>query len=122
MPLYTHQERAFLEAVSRVSYSNPFLPELPEFERQALGEDFVEGEPIWSMQVADPDRLRDNSWKIVHRLQGLLEQLRERLAKKPSASELELELYEDALLYWLYHHYHDWIFRAGYPTSSARRK
>ena len=42
MALLTARERAFLEAVARLSYSNPFLPELLEFERLALGDAFVE--------------------------------------------------------------------------------
>jgi transcriptional regulator with AAA-type ATPase domain len=120
MPLLTAREHSFLEAVSRVSYCNPFLPELLEFERQALGEDFVEEEPIWSMQVADPDRLRGNTWKIVDRLQALIDQVRERLEKEPAAARHELELYEDALLNWLYYRYHNWIFQAGYAQSPKK--
>jgi hypothetical protein len=113
MALLTAREHAFLEAVARLSYSNPFLPELLEFERLALGDAFVEEEPLWSLQVADPERIRGNTGEILRRLQALLDVLRERLKQDPTASRQELELYEDGLLYWLYHSYHDLIFGAS---------
>jgi hypothetical protein len=113
MALLTSREQAFLEAVARLSYSNPFLPELLEFERLALGEAFVEEEAMWSLQVANPDKIRGNTGEILRRLHALLDVLRERLKQDPTASRQELELYEDGLLYWLYHSYHDLIFAAG---------
>lgn len=113
MALLTSREHAFLEAVARLSYSNPFLPELLEFERLALGEAFVEEEAMWSLQVADPDRIRGNTGEILRRLKALLDVLRDRLKRDPTASRQELELYEDGLLYWLYHSYHDSIFGAS---------
>ena len=110
MPLLTGRERIFLEAVSRIGYCNPFLSELPEYERQALGKEFVEGDPFWSMRVADPDRPRANTTKIAAQLTEVLQTLRDRLAVEPTASREELELYEDACLYWIYHRHHDSIF------------
>src|SRR5579862_5408282 len=38
----TDNDRAFLEAVSRLAYCNPFLPQ----QRVALGDAFQEGEPV----------------------------------------------------------------------------
>jgi transcriptional regulator with AAA-type ATPase domain len=110
MPLLTGRQRTFLEAISRVSYCNPFLSELPEYERQALGKEFVEAGPFWSMRVADPDRPRANTAKIAARLTEVLQTLQERLAVEPTASREELELYEDACLYWIYHRHHDSIY------------
>ncbi len=120
MSMLTGRERAFLEAVSRTSYSNPFLPELVDYERQALGEDFVEEESVWSMRVADPDKPRANSWKIAERLHPLMDQLRERLKRDPAATGKDLELYEDALLVWLYYRYYERIFTAAFAEISRR--
>jgi hypothetical protein len=120
MALLTAREQAFLEAVARISYCNPFLPELLEFERLALGDAFVEEEALWSLQVADPERIRGNTGKILQRLQALLDVLRERLTQSPKASRRELELYEDGLLYWLYHRYHDRIFGVGPDAAQPR--
>ena len=73
------------QAVSQLAYCNPFLPERTEFERAALGDDFVEGEPVWSLPVDDPERPRANVWRIVARLEPLVEQLREP-ARSPGPS------------------------------------
>jgi hypothetical protein len=54
--LFDRRQRPFFEAVSRLGFCNPFLPERVEYEHQVLGEAFEEGDPVWSMQVADPDR------------------------------------------------------------------
>jgi len=47
-----------------------------DWERAALGGDFVEGEPVWSLPVEHPERPRANVWRIVERLKPLAEQLR----------------------------------------------
>jgi transcriptional regulator with AAA-type ATPase domain len=120
MPLLATRERTFLEAVSQVGYSNPFLPELLQHEREALGADFVEEGPVWSLQVADPDRPRANSVKIARSLRPMLDELRERLKHDPTASKKELELYEDALLYWLFQSYHDRIYDTAAAGSPGR--
>jgi hypothetical protein len=120
MALLSDRERAFLEGVSCTSYSNPFLPELAEHERQALGRDFVAEETVWSMRSADPDKPRANSWKIAERLDPLVHQLRERLKRGQVATGKELEIYEDAILFWLYYRYYERIFTAAFTASASR--
>ena len=80
MAFLSKSERTFLRAVSQLAYCNPFLPERVECERAALGDDFVEGEPVWSLPVNQPERPRANVWRIFARLEPLAEQLRARLA------------------------------------------
>lgn len=101
------QESRFLEAVSGVVYANPFLPELAESERRALGDAFVEGPDHWSMTVADPLAPRANPWLIYERVEPLLGELRERLAGTRRVQREELALYEDAVLFYLYFRYND---------------
>src|SRR3984893_2163916 len=79
MSFLSRNESAFLRAVSQLAYCNPFLPERVKCERAALGPDFVEGEPVWSLPVDQPERPRANVWRIVERLEPLAEQLRRRL-------------------------------------------
>src|ERR1017187_8618193 len=43
----------------------PSSPERVEFERAALGDAFVAGEPVWSQHVHDPEQPRANVWRIV---------------------------------------------------------
>jgi hypothetical protein len=106
--------RRFLQAVSHLLYANPFLPDILIYEREALGKDAVEEEPIWSMTVSDPDRVRANGWRIMDRLQPLLKSLRESLASGESASEADLILYEDGLLYYLYYRYYQQLVLATF--------
>lgn len=103
MSFLTPEERSFLEAVSSLVYCNPFLPERIALEQQALGPDFLGAEPVWSMQVEDPNKPRANAWRIRERAEVLVEQLRERLLA--GARSGDLRLYEDAVLYTLFYRY-----------------
>lgn len=100
-------EKTFLRAVSKLAYCNPFLPERIEYEREALGPDFQETELVWSLRVDAPDTPRANTANIVERIAGLGEKLREKLTKGRAATEQDLQLYEDAMLFLLFHRYDD---------------
>ena len=82
MSLYSRSERKFLEAVSRLAYANPFLPERTECERAALGDDYVPGDLVWSRNVQDLDRPRENVYRIAARLESMMEGLQQRVASK----------------------------------------
>jgi transcriptional regulator with AAA-type ATPase domain len=112
MPFLTPSERTFLKAVSRFAYCNPFLPEHTEFERAALGPEFLEGEPIWSQQVKDPEKPRQNVWRIFKKLEPLADDLRRRLTQGASPRDEDLVLYEDAILHLLYQRYYPKFFAA----------
>jgi transcriptional regulator with AAA-type ATPase domain len=120
MVFLSSNQRTLLRAVSQLAYTNPFLPERVELERAALGADFVEGEPVWSQQVQDPDRPRVNVWRIVERLEPLAEQLRARLAGGAHASEPDLVLYEDSVLHLLYQRYYSRFFAADFGPPAAK--
>ncbi len=104
MAFLSASERAFLRAVSQLAYCNPFLPERIECERAALGAEFVEGEPVWSLPVDQPERPRANVWRVVEKLEPLAEQLRARI--NADAREEDLALYEDAVRHLLYQRYY----------------
>src|SRR5712692_1195602 len=104
-PFLAPNERDFLRVISELAYANPFLPERVEYERRALGRDFVEGEPVWSMRVDRPEEPRANAWKIKERTEPMFAELRLRLATGAAAGEQDLALYEDAILAHLYWHY-----------------
>ncbi len=111
-------ERAFLKAVVQFAYCNPFLPEHTEFERAVLGPDFIEGEPVWSQQVNDPEKPRENVWRIFKKLEPVANDLRRRLARRSASPSTEdLVLYEDAILHLLYQRYYPKIL---YRRSSRK--
>jgi transcriptional regulator with AAA-type ATPase domain len=113
-------ERSFLEAVSGLASSNPFLPEHTAFERAALGTDFVEGEPVWSLPVDQPERPRANIWRIAARLEILTKELRDRLHSGISAPERDLVLYESAVERLLYQRFYPRFYDATLGAASRQ--
>src|SRR5215510_13334612 len=104
MSLLTAAQRRTLEAVSALGYCNPFLPERVELEKAALGAEFVEGEPVWSYRAEQPGP-RENVWRLYRKIEPLLDEIQSRLRDGAAASERDLSLYEDAVLYLLYTRY-----------------
>ncbi len=99
--------RTFLQAVSKLAYCNPFLPERIDYERAALGDDFVNAEPVWSMNVDDPDRPHTNLVKISGRLEAVCDSLQTLLSSGAAVTERDLELYEVGVLFLLYRRYEE---------------
>jgi DNA-binding NtrC family response regulator len=119
MAFISAAERSFLTAVSEFAYCNPFLPEHTRLEREALGDEFVEGEPVWSQMVEDPERPRANVWRIFEKLKKLAEELRSRLISgKFTPRETDLLLYEDAILHLLYQSYYRQFNEASFGTTA----
>jgi DNA-binding NtrC family response regulator len=119
MAFISAAERSFLTAVSEFAYCNPFLPEHTRLEREALGDEFVEGEPVWSQMVEDPERPRANVWRIFEKLKKLAEELRTRLISgKFTPREADLMLYEDAILHLLYQSYYRQFNEASFGATS----
>ena len=112
-----------METVSPLSYANPFLPERVQLERRVLGNDFVEGEPVWSYRLDDPNA-RINISRMMDRLEPVLEQFCVRLRAGVTATPHELSLYEDAVLHVLYQrsyrHFYEASFGAGAAPTGGR--
>ncbi len=115
MLFLSSSERTFLKAVVQFAYCNPFLPEHTEFERAALGPDFLEGEPVWSQQVRDPEKPRENVWRIFKKLEPLANELRRRLVNGSSPRSEDLLLYEEAILHLLYQRFYSKFYSADLP-------
>ncbi|HUA57223.1 MAG TPA: sigma 54-interacting transcriptional regulator [Verrucomicrobiae bacterium] len=109
-------DRAFLEAVSKLGYCNPFLPERVEWERQALGERFSESEPVWSQLVENPEEPRRNVLRLVARLEPCVESIRASLSEG-GMTDREGVLYEDAVLFLLFHRYEQTLVDADAASS-----
>jgi hypothetical protein len=113
MSLFSASERRFLHATASLGYSNPFLPERIEWERTALGREFVEGEPVWSVSVADPEADLPNIIRIHEKLGGLVERLHGRLVAASDLTAEELADYEDSVHALLYQRYYASFRQAG---------
>lgn len=112
MALLKPEQRAFLQALAKLSYCNPFLPERIEYEREALGPRFRPAEPVWSMRVGSPDKPHVNLVNITARAEASIKSLRESLAAGVKARDEELDLYETAVLFVLYHRCEDALYAA----------
>jgi transcriptional regulator with AAA-type ATPase domain len=99
-------ERRLAQAVARLGYCNPFLPERIAYEREVLGAQFVEEGPVWSLR-AGLDRQGENLQGIRRKVAPLVEKLRRRLKGGERPSDFDLMLYEDLTLFVLYHQYRD---------------
>lgn len=107
MELMSASERRFLQAVAGLAYSNPFLPERIEFERRALGREFVDVEPVWSASVADPTAVSPNVGRILEKLEAVLGSVRDRLHAGAEAGQADVDLYEECV--------HDLLYERYYP-------
>jgi transcriptional regulator with AAA-type ATPase domain len=106
LSLFDESERRFAEAISRLSYCNPFLPVRLEREREALGDAFQEEGAVWSKRIHVDDR-RENIEQLYQIAGRVVASVRERLTAGEPAGERELALFEDVVLYWLYYHYRE---------------
>jgi transcriptional regulator with AAA-type ATPase domain len=101
MNLFKPVERRFVASVSQLAYCNPFLPERIQFEREALGNEFEEHHADWNLRPGSEDDSQ-NLLRLVDRSQQVLDAARSRLADA-DLNETDVGLYEDLLLFLLYH-------------------
>jgi transcriptional regulator with AAA-type ATPase domain len=106
MTLLNGSEREFLEAAAKLAHCNHFLPERIEYEKAALGRDFVSGEPVWSASVADPGASRRNVWLVHEKLEPLLDKFRAVLEQAPDVAMRDLTIYEDCVHQLLYQRFY----------------
>jgi transcriptional regulator of aromatic amino acid metabolism len=106
MSLFTETDRSFAEAVSGLAYCNPFLPERIEYEREALGAEFVDTGEVWHVG-SDLDGRNPNVSKLNLRVEALAEDLRGRLLSDRRVGKKEARLYRDFVIYLLYNRYED---------------
>ena len=106
MSLLSANEWRVAEAIAGIGYVNPFLPERIELEKQALGKDFVHFQPF--LQYRPDCAVRDmfpNVPALCLRCGQLLVKMRAKLIAQTPATERELEVYENLVLYQLYERY-----------------
>jgi hypothetical protein len=102
--LFAAEDRRVAQAVAALDYLNPFLPERTELERRALGPAFDEASGGWQLSPdAEPEN--PNVLRIMELASATVHRVRKRLdgSLRPSADDLQL--YEDLVLFHLYHRY-----------------
>ncbi len=121
MPLLRAPDRQFLQAVANLAHCNHFLPERIDFERAALRAEFVPGETVWSVSVADPNATRPNVSRVHQKLEPLLDRVRDALVRAREVSVDELTLYEDCVHHLLYQRFYPQFISAGHKWGFYRQ-
>jgi hypothetical protein len=121
MAFLEEADRSLAEAVSRLAYGNPFLPERIECERQALGAAFVAGGTLWDATGAP--EATPNVGALHALAEGLVERLLARLGGGVRPAPEDLQLYEDVVVYLLFNRYeHDFyrlVDERGAPATAG---
>ena len=104
-----------MQAISRLAYCNPFLPEQIACEREALGSNFSEADAVWNISpdldaVSGghdwPIQAEPANWtKIVECIEALVPTLREQLVRGAQPRESDLALYRDTVHHLLWRRY-----------------
>jgi DNA-binding NtrC family response regulator len=123
MPLFTPSQHAFAETVAELAHCNPFLPQRIALEQQALGADFDPHLADWNVR---PQGEQDhaNVSRLLARCEAVLDDSRDRLARRRGDFARELPTYEDLLLFVLYHRYRarfDQLIAARHARAGADR-
>lgn len=106
MSLIQPSELEAAEAIASIGYVNPFLPERVALERQALGPELVARPDILYWQPVQPFEPGNPHFLLLRaRAQQLADDFRQRLCAGTAASEGELQIYQDVVLYLLYARY-----------------
>ena len=110
MALLSSRELRAAEALARIGYCNPFLPERLALERTALGTAFRGSDQVLHLPAdADrktPDAARQaiflNFAALRKKAEALTEKMRSRLLDGATASDRELGIYRDVALLLIY--------------------
>jgi hypothetical protein len=101
-PLMKPEERAFAQAMARLSVCNHFLPERIDLERQALGSAFVEGPPAaWNVDLDSRGR-SPNIRRLTEKTGAVVKTLHQRLMQGGRLAREEVDGYEALVHYHLY--------------------
>jgi transcriptional regulator with AAA-type ATPase domain len=106
MSLLTASEWRVAEAIAGIGYVNPFLPERIDLEQKALGDQCIQSQPF--LQYRPDCSVGDmfpNAPQLRQRSEQLLNKMRTKLVAHEPATERELEVYENLVLYQLYARY-----------------
>jgi DNA-binding NtrC family response regulator len=106
MALLSPEDWAVAEAIAGIVRVNPFLEARIELERRALGDEFKEEGPVIRFRPGEREEdLFGNLPAMRGRAEILATKIRQLLVTDYEASQQELEIYEDLVLYLLYSRY-----------------
>ncbi len=122
MAWLTSGEQKAAEALGAIGYSNPFLPERVELERQALGPEFVSYDLVINRPVeARPFHAFPHVLPMRTRAEALANKMRNHLVEDGAVSEHGLLLYEKVVHYLLFSRYNASLDETAYKHLKFRQ-
>ena len=116
MPLLTPRELAAAEAISRLCYANPFLPERMELEAKALGPEYRDVQRVWTRRHGEDN---PNVVPLGRLTERLLERMRTQVAAGAAPSDREGSLYLDLVRFHLFHRHEEDLQSLAYEAIAA---
>ena len=105
MALCKGKEREIAEAIGKLDFTNPFIPERIALEKTALGSEYCPPTNKGNIE-AEKKRVRFNTNKLKEHAIGLLAEFRKRLLDKElKLADGDLRIYESLVIYYLYELY-----------------
>ncbi len=120
--MFTPAERRLAEAISHLTFINPFMPGRAEAERAVLGSQYVASDEAWNFAAAQ-GRERPNEVRLRHKIAGQVEQWNRYIRSRGELTADEWNLYQDAVVFDLYYSIEGDFFRllmAAGPAPSVR--
>ncbi len=111
MSLFSPADRRLALALSDLAHCNPFLPERIEHERQALGPAFDQRYAAWNTE-ADTDDDNSNLTQLIAAAEQLLDRAGKRFSRSSEIGAEDVALYEDLVMFVLYHRFRHGLDRA----------
>ncbi len=115
MALLNSDELPLAQAISQLTFCNPFLPQRMELERAVLGDDYVTSDTSWNFPTTGQME-RPNETRTREKVAAFVTTLRQRMAGKAAPSLQEWRLYQDAVVHYLFYALEGDFYRT--PTDS----
>jgi DNA-binding NtrC family response regulator len=104
------REMKVAEAIAKIGYCNPFLPERLVLERAALGADFRRADEVINLPPgADLEAIFANFTALRERAELLANRMRKALLAGSALSEHEVRVYQDVAVYLLYNRHMSYL-------------
>ena len=106
MSLFNSNELELARAIGGLNYTNPFTPQRTEQERRILGRRAKRDTPVWH-KIGNQGSVTPNVEMIFALCKDLVGRLQQRFSA-PSfkmASEEEMKVYDELVVYWLFEKY-----------------
>jgi hypothetical protein len=104
MPLFEGSDEGLSRTMARLVVANPFVPERIDYERDILGEEFVDVHSDWNLRPASK-ATHPNLEGLERRVKGLVDHAHQRLTDGAMLTDDEREIYELLVFLLLYYQF-----------------